>query len=356
MEKKIKLISFLLALVLVVTSCSEQKEEHWIELSLTEIDFAYLGGEEKIIVSSSSDWSITNTSDWITTDKQTGNKGDTELALNVSENTGMESRQAKIMFMIDNDQIELTVNQSAGEIVSLDKNELNVSYSGAVENVKISSNVSFVMERPVSDWVSVNLNENDSNLEVTVIENEAVSRTDSVLLKSEAGKVLAKLIIVQEEGGLIRKWYKENCGEQPYGSYYKYGENPCPEGYKIPNLSDYQDLIDNFHHAFDSKVEDNPGGVPGIWFSPDDEYMGKITSDNYRELGCLFLPAGGRIGRDGNIFNIDKSGCYITEELEEGSEDSIGSLYFTSFGGFIAATYGRFDTGYALSLRCIRID
>lgn len=110
---------------------------------------------------------------------------------------------------------------------------------------------------------------------------------------------------------LTRKWASTNCGTQPYGSYYLYGDDPCPSGYRLPTKSDFSELVEFPCRWSESN---NPGGVNGMWFGPTREAVNSATAANPN--GCVFFPAAGYRSTDNEGYGEEEgkgeSGSYIS--------------------------------------------
>lgn len=336
-------------------------KERYLNLSLSEMEFAAEGESLMLTVSSSDDFTLSCYAEWLTLTPAAGVEGDTEITVTAVENTARELRQATVVARSEYvaEPVVLNVTQRAAEaVLRIETDKASVSEQGGDVEIAVYANVAytteFVGEKP--EWIDISERTTAEMLVLTVAANTVGKRSCGLRLVSAEEPALAvTLDVEQSAGGLVGKWYATNCGEQPYGSYYYYGENPCPEGYELPMLEDYKDLVANNSRYFDETTADNPGGVNGMWFGPSRDAVRSVTADTADALGCIFFPAAGRIGKDTEeIFNLATAGAYITRELESEGSTNIGSLYFIRYSDFATATYGRFDTGYRLSVRCIK--
>ncbi len=97
--------------------------------------------------------------------------------------------------------------------------------------------------------------------------------------------------------------------------------DPCPMGWRVPTLTEFEQLIDN--HS--SRVVDADTGITGMWFSGSNKYSESVPR--------VFLPAAG------NIYWTQKN---VPDYRER---DSAGS-YFTSSSKFYQSQYYEFGVGH----------
>ena len=291
----------------------------------------------------------------------TGGKGETRITISTDKNLDGENREATVVAKVvagdSEDMLRITQSARTG-IIEPEKESVEIGDEGGEVKIPVYANVKYELIFPENQpsWLSVSQQTTEDELVLNIEENPVGKRECRLELRAVDDTTLkAEILIRQSAGGLIKLWAPENAGAQPWGDYYFYGENPCPEGYKVPTLGDFEKLVE-YWWLYDDTPENNPGNVQGVWFGVSYDDTRFATVENAESLGCIFFPASGRIGKDSEeVFNQNKAGCYIAEDLEPGSETSIGSLYFISYG-LMKATYGRFDTGYRLSVRCIRSD
>lgn len=123
--------------------------------------------------------------------------------------------------------------------------------------------------------------------------------------------------------------------------------DPCPMGWRVPTLTEFEQLIDN--HS--SRVVDADTGITGMWFSGSNKYSESVPR--------VFLPAAG------NIYWTQKN------VPDYRGRDSAGS-YFTSSSKFYQSQYYEFGvglisfntavyvptydspSGYGRSVRCVK--
>lgn len=100
------------------------------------------------------------------------------------------------------------------------------------------------------------------------------------------------------------------------GIVFKNKENdPCPEGWRLPELFDFYNLTKNYSDF----TEYCEGGQKGRWFSGPEPYGTDVQR--------IFLPAVGSRDRDGRSMNRDVSTGYWTLR-HGGGEGLIWTLYF----------------------------
>lgn len=364
---KFNLLFYAALTALLAFSCQQNengenvKPESYLDLSVSHINFETESDSRKITLSSSELWHATSSTDWCELDITSGENGEHEIEISVTENTDISGRVAIITFQTESettitDEIAVIQNGLSGMIVANREYQIN-DFGGEIV-VSVLSDMDYAARIPEAGWMKIKQPDSKameiSNFTI-LVDTSLVEARRGVVHLTHKGTVVDSIFVNQATGGLMKIWAKENAGEAPYGGYYLYGENPCPEGYEIPSMADFQNLIDNYVSLYDHDPEDNPGQVVGQWFGPDRWAVTSATAEDSK--GCLFLPSSGREMKDGSIYNKDRAGSYITCDVEVDSdgEESLGSLYFISYG-FTSVSYGRFNMTDKLSVRCIKID
>ena len=100
------------------------------------------------------------------------------------------------------------------------------------------------------------------------------------------------------------------------GIIFKNRDNdPCPEGWRLPDLFDIYSLMEHYSAV----VESPEGGITGVWFSGPNEYSTNVPR--------IFLPIAGYRTFTGNGQSREKEACYWTLR-HGGGEGLVWHLYF----------------------------
>ena len=91
--------------------------------------------------------------------------------------------------------------------------------------------------------------------------------------------------------------------------------DPCPEGWRVPELSDFHNLAEHYSDF----VEYPEGGPKGRWFSGPEEYGTDVPR--------IFLPAAGMLNPGGASHSRDREAAYWSLR-HGGGEGLVWHLYF----------------------------
>jgi uncharacterized protein YaiE (UPF0345 family) len=120
-----------------------------VSFSTTTQEMDAQGGSFEVVLTSNGEWSISETSDWITVDPHSGNGG-TTLTVNVENYMGAEARQGIIKATTKDNSAELTVTQRAPMYyVVVNPTSVACGPEGGEYSVQVTSNI---------EWKSQHLN------------------------------------------------------------------------------------------------------------------------------------------------------------------------------------------------------
>ncbi|NDV97373.1 hypothetical protein D0T84_21090, partial [Dysgonomonas sp. 521] len=124
----------------------------------------------------------------------------------------------------------------------------------------------------------------------------------------------------------------------------KGNDDPCPTGWKVPSITQWELLFDLYDSGDMSKAKNNTWKPAGTF--AEGKYGGYMIG------GGLFLPAAG-IRKDVNgSENVGSAGYYWSSIVWD-SNSSAGSMSFTvNDGSNFSSSYGPEDNG--LQLRCVK--
>lgn len=174
------------------------------DLSLSKTEFENVAAEEtklSFTVESSKEWKavISETSDWISLNKVTGDAGIADIELTVLANESMEVRKDSILFISkDNNpdsKVWLNISQNGYEVadpaIVLEAKEANVSAEAGEFELKFNSNIEWEISTETPE-VTFSMTEGPSSVDpqsvtVTYPENTTdASRDITILLKGSA--------------------------------------------------------------------------------------------------------------------------------------------------------------------------
>ncbi len=121
-------------------------------LSTNLVEFGVEGGTSEIEVTSDVEWSVTNSSDWLTESVQSSNTNSTVI-LTAQANEDTLGRSTTLIFTVGNTTKKVEVTQQ-GLFLTLSNLSIDFGALGGIINVEISSNLQWTINNP-SDWCEV---------------------------------------------------------------------------------------------------------------------------------------------------------------------------------------------------------
>lgn len=144
---------------------------------------------------------------------------------------------------------------------------------------------------------------------------------------------------------LQEKWAETNCGKQPYGDFYDLSKDPCPSGYRLPTLEEFENLLNKYEWNSDNTPNDNPGKVKGSWCGESKNAVQNATASDPK--GCIFFPYSGWFStRYNEYIDKDKQGAYPSSY--KGSGDAFYTFKFGDGRGSMIIS------DVKLTVRCVK--
>lgn len=207
-----KFLYILVALVSVVSSCSDDNEEENTPMQITKSDVVYQasGGSGTIQVNSQSGIkSVTSSDDWCVATYSNGNT----VSLDVAVNPSLEQRSAVISISANNgEEVRVSVSQT-GSMYELEDNKvLGFGYDDATGTVNIAShniNADLVVS-PSANWLSAR--QDGDAIIVHAAANTTGTWRGGVVYCQIGGQTRDSIVVVQAEEKDI------------YGDYYMVGD------------------------------------------------------------------------------------------------------------------------------------
>ena len=186
-----------------------QAQKDAIILSKKEINVKSEGETIEVKLSANVDFEVTMPEvDWIS---QVSTRGLTRHTLyyKVAENTGNDSRSAKIVFYDKYNELKdtLIVVQSQNDVIILSQKEYNVTSSGGKIEVKLDTNVEFGVQLPDVDWitdVATVRGMSSHTLQYTILPNETYdSRLAEIIFYDKNSSLRDTLKVMQAQKDAI---------------------------------------------------------------------------------------------------------------------------------------------------------
>lgn len=159
-----------------------------LEISSTDLVFEAKGEEKEFTIYCNADWTITNESDWCTTNITQGN-GYGRVVVTVEAYSETEDRNTNLTVKAGDKTKVLTVTQKHGDAIILSKDKFDVPQEGGEIAIEVKSNIeyqvsipskfqSWIKQTPESRAVTV------KNFSFTVSANEAYEKREGYIVFS----------------------------------------------------------------------------------------------------------------------------------------------------------------------------
>jgi hypothetical protein len=181
-------------------------DPHFLTVDPQEFSFEKDGGTAEITISCDVDWNADLQSEWVSLSASSGT-GNTTVVLTVAPNIITEPRSFEFWISSGNLRRNVTVTQEAGDeppAISLSPDTLYTAYTGSVETLNVTANVSWVIETPAS-WIYMVTNSGNGNGIQNIIvdiNNSPTPRTTEVRAIYN-NQIMDKTIVVQEAKPII---------------------------------------------------------------------------------------------------------------------------------------------------------
>ena len=125
-----------------------------LELSEADLIFEAEGGQKTFTITCNTDWTITNESDWCTTDVTAGT-GNRTITVKTQSYGELEDRNMNLTVKAGGNTKVLTVTQKYGNAIVPDKAKFEVSQGGGDLAIKVRSNVTYEVTIPefCNSWI-----------------------------------------------------------------------------------------------------------------------------------------------------------------------------------------------------------
>ena len=130
-------------------------EEIYLNVYYDDIVFPSKGGEDYFDIESNTDWTISNTSDWLTIEPTEGN-GNASVTLTASASDVYDDRNTVITVKAGDKTETFTVTQKYAEALLVTKNKFDIPQEGGDFTIEIQSNISYEIQidSDSQSWIS----------------------------------------------------------------------------------------------------------------------------------------------------------------------------------------------------------
>lgn len=170
-------------------------------LSVSQKEFANVlsdGQKLELTVTSTTNWTVSGASNWMTVTPASGQSGTTKVTIDVQANPKAEVRATTLTFKAGNLSETVTVKQVGAKILSLSTENISVDFDGKEQSVEVTASESWTAVSSAA-WVKLDKTSGTTSdvVKVTVEKNEGNARTAEVTFTMGA---IAKKIQVQQQG------------------------------------------------------------------------------------------------------------------------------------------------------------
>lgn len=158
-----KTLSMLAIMSAVLVSCTKSEinqggdnpEETYLNVYYDDIVFPSKGGEDYFDIESNTDWTISNASDWLTTEPTEGN-GNASVTLTAAASDVYDDRNTVITVKAGDKTETFTVTQKYAEALLVTKNKFDIPQEGGDFTIEIQSNISYEIQidSDSQSWIS----------------------------------------------------------------------------------------------------------------------------------------------------------------------------------------------------------
>ena len=153
-----KTLSMLAILSVVLVSCTKSEineEKGYLNVDYEDIVFPSKGGEAYFDIESNTNWTISNSSDWLTIEPTEGN-GNASVTLTASASDVYDDRNTVITVKAGDKTETFTVTQKYAEALLVTKNKFDIPQEGGDFTIEIQSNISYEIQidSDSQSWIS----------------------------------------------------------------------------------------------------------------------------------------------------------------------------------------------------------
>ncbi|MDU1890044.1 MAG: CotH kinase family protein [Dysgonomonas sp.] len=193
MKKLVAIILFFATLCFC--SCSDDKEDVNLKLSESSIKVGASSSKVKLTVSSTEKWDASLSDTWISVSPISGNAGDTEVEITVSDNLTGEKRATSLVFVAGNKTAKVQLDQDLQQIFKIPAMNFTVNNGGCVVPVVSDKEYEAIVPEDIN-WIT--FSKVNGVLQMTVEENKTESeRLVKISFKEAGSQEIIETLIIQ---------------------------------------------------------------------------------------------------------------------------------------------------------------
>lgn len=155
MKKTLSMLALMSAILVSCTKPEINEEKGYLNVYYEDIVFPSKGGEEYFDIESNTNWTISNSSDWLTIEPTEGN-GNASITLTATASDVYEDRNTVITVKAEDKTETFTVTQKYAEALLVTKNKFDIPQEGGDFTIEIQSNISYEIQidSDSQSWIS----------------------------------------------------------------------------------------------------------------------------------------------------------------------------------------------------------
>lgn len=186
-------------------NCSGDKKELSVtisdnsgfEVTPQTIDFVYTTATKQAAITCNNAWSIEEDLEWVSVDKNSGN-GNATLNITATTNNNLTLRTGVIRVLSGQTAIEITVTQSAAEVLTSSADSIWLENNGEQKTIQVTSNINWSVSSD-KQWMNISPKNGSSsgNITISASQNTEKSiRTGTITITG--GAITKKIIVLQK--------------------------------------------------------------------------------------------------------------------------------------------------------------
>ena len=155
MKKTLSMLALMSAILVSCTKPEIHEEKGYLNVYYEDIVFPSKGGEEYFDIESNTNWTISNSSDWLTIEPTEGN-GNASITLTATASDVYDDRNTVITVKTKDKTETFTVTQKYAEALLVTKNKFDIPQEGGDFTIEIQSNISYEIQidSDSQSWIS----------------------------------------------------------------------------------------------------------------------------------------------------------------------------------------------------------
>ena len=155
MKKTLSMLAILSAVLVSCTKSEINEEKGYLNVDYEDIVFPSKGGEAYFDIESNTNWTISNSSDWLTIEPTEG-YGNASVTLTASASDVYDDRNTVITVKAGDKTETFTVTQKYAEALLVTKNKFDIPQEGGDFTIEIQSNISYEIQidSDSQSWIS----------------------------------------------------------------------------------------------------------------------------------------------------------------------------------------------------------